>query len=132
MLKPSVNYNDAKRYHIEKGLYDYWISYARRITRNKYVKEYLYKKNNGVCPYCHKKLNIDSSVIHHKDYMNVCLYPQSDYILIDNPTPKRPHRKAKISKCQLCKELNKEKFLHCMDRLELVHSICNKKISIGE
>ncbi|WP_199200612.1 MULTISPECIES: HNH endonuclease [unclassified Nitratiruptor] len=130
MLKPSVTYGKAKQYFLQKGLYDYWISYARRVTRNKFVKDYLYKRDNGVCPYCNKKVDIDEAVVHHKDYMNVCIYHKDDYVLIDNPTSKRPSRKAKISKCHLCKQENQEKFLDCMNRLTLIHQICNKRISM--
>jgi len=129
MLRPSVTYRDAKDYYTRKGLYDYWISYSRRVTRNKFVKEYLYNRDNGICPYCKRKLDIDKAVIHHKDYMNTCIYHQDDYFVIDNPTSKRPNRKAKISKCQLCQKENPNKFLDCMSRLVLVHSICNKRIS---
>jgi 5-methylcytosine-specific restriction endonuclease McrA len=129
-LKPKVTYKKASEHYKLKGQYDFWISYSRRITKNPFVKEYLFQRQKGICLYCHKPIkDIKKAHIHHIDYMNICIYPKNDYIEIPHPTPQRPNRTAKISKCEICFKENKEQFLKCISKLALVHSVCNKNIS---
>ena len=129
-LKPKISYKKASEFYKKSNKYDYWISYARRVTRNSFVKKFLFDRQKGICPYCKEPIkNLEKARIHHIDYMNLCIYPKDDFVEIPHPTPKRPNKTAKVSKCKECFVSNKEQFLLCMSKLALVHSLCNKNIS---
>jgi hypothetical protein len=120
---PKDSYSTCKN-SFEKGL---WLNYARRITRNEFVLNYLLNRDGRLCSWCNKKM-IKDPIIHHNTYEHVCSFNR--YIYYDRPTEKRPNRKARTPDCDSCKNRNFDRFKECMDKLVLVHGLCNREISI--
>lgn len=124
-LVPKIGYSDAKEKH---NLSEDWLNFAKRITRNPFVKEHLSLRVNR-CAYCSWPLNA-ASVIHHVDYDLTCSYSKT--VRYSHPTVKRPNRSDKVPDCGSCKLIQEEAFLSCMGRLVLVHKLCNLRVSIPQ
>ena len=124
-LLPKIGYSDAKAMHNGS---EAWLNFARRITKNPFVKQHLALRGN-TCAYCSWPLNA-SYVVHHIDYDHTCSYPGTVRFL--NATAKRPNRSDKAPDCETCKLVQEKAFLSCMVRLALVHKLCNMKISVPQ
>lgn len=120
-LIPKVGSDDVKEnYNIEK-----WKTYARRMTKNEFMKMYILKKYNGICQWCRCKI-INKFVIHHIDYERECI--NTKLIEIAHPTEKRPNRVYKVPDCENCYKNNPLEFYECVKRIVPVHSGCNQAI----
>lgn len=124
-LVPKIGYSDAKEKHNGS---EAWLNFARRVTRNPFVKAHLSLRGNK-CAHCSWPLNM-ASVVHHVDYDHACSYPGT--VRFSHPTAKRPNRSDKVPDCGNCKLVQEGAFLSCMGRLVLVHKLCNLKISIPQ
>ena len=100
-----------------------WKCYASRLTKNPFLREYLYKKYNGRCQFCGKPLK-NNYQIHHVSYDKECLHPNS-IVEVPHPTPKRPNATRKVPDCANCDNIES-----CTSTLRPVCAICNKNIWI--
>lgn len=125
-LIPKVSSKEAELLH-EKGK---WQNFAQRIQRNPFVKTYIFKLYNGICPWCglrlRKGINLQRFDIHHLDYMHQCIH--DTFVEIPSPTEKRPNRILKIPDCQQCYSENPDAFTACTKRIVPVHKLCNAEI----
>jgi len=103
-----------------------WRNFAQRITKNPFVKTFLLKRDGAMCSWCHRDLR-EIQIIHHTSYDHWCSY--NKVLRIGCSTKNRPNKTRIIPDCKGCKEENDDRFLNCMDKLTLVHRVCNKKIS---
>lgn len=103
-----------------------WKNFAERITKNPFTKIFLLKRDGMKCAWCQKSL-YRQSVIHHITYEHCCTY--SKIIRVASPTENRPNKTRLVPDCENCKRDNKNAFQACMNKLVLVHNICNKKIA---
>lgn len=107
---------------IAHGKSQEWRNYAQRITKNPFVKEYLFKKYKGICPYCGLKLN-QNFVLHHRVYDRECVTAAT--IRVSRPTEKRPNKTAKVPNCESCTI-----FHECVDEhIYPIHVTCNMRIA---
>ena len=109
---------NAKK-HIAK-LHDYneyWETYAERICKNGYMKEYQKKEQLGKCAVCGKPLGA-RFVLHHVDYDHECEYGKTGLGFCKSG-------KELIPDCQSCESLHHEWFELCSSGLCAVHSACN-------
>lgn len=103
-----------------------WRNFAQRITKNPFVKTYLIERDGTICGWCKKEL-YDLKIVHHISYDHYCSYDK--VIRINSPTPTNPFKTRLVPDCKSCMEDTLERFETCMQKLVLVHSICNKHIS---
>lgn len=101
-----------------------WNMFARRMQKNPFMKNYIFKLHQGICPFCNLKLR--NFVLHHTDYQHQCIY--TDFIKVPNPTTKRPNRVSKVPNCEMCYKENPNAFSECVRRVVPVHKLCNVKI----
>ena len=103
-----------------------WKNFAQRITKNSYVKYFLRERDGNCCSWCHGKL-IKRPIVHHIDYNHCCSF--NIVISVPTPTLNDPYKTRIVPDCKSCKEQNKDRFMICMEKLALVHNICNKRIA---
>lgn len=103
-----------------------WKNFAQRITKNPFTKIFLLDRDGKKCAWCKKAL-YEQSIIHHITYEHCCTF--SKVIRIASPTENQPNKTRLVPDCQNCKKGNTDTFLACMNKLVLVHNICNKKIA---
>lgn len=103
-----------------------WKNFAQRITKNPFVKNFLFERDRKYCAWCDKKLE-GVNVIHHTTYEHHCDYGKA--IRISSPTVSRPNKTRLVPDCKSCNAENNDRFLACMSKLVVVHLFCNKKIS---
>ncbi len=118
-LLPKIGYRDASTKH---GGSEAWKNFARRITRNPFVNEYLRHRDGEVCQLCKGNLRV-GVVIHHKDYDHVCSFNKT--IRLEHPTEKRPNRTNLTPDCESCSRESQGTFMSCMQRVVLLHTGCN-------
>jgi hypothetical protein len=120
-LIPELSYSAAKAKYADS---DAWHLFARQITRNPFVQDYLQKRQAHRCPWC--ALSVIGNIgiqIHHIDYDHVCGFGQT--IVVQRLT-----RKATVPDCRSCMTLHPELFQSCMKRLRLIHGRCNRQIAL--
>lgn len=124
VLIPSISQKQARERFSEQV--EAWRNFAQRITKNPFVKEHLLRRDGNKCAWCNGTLG-ETVQVHHISYNHACTFQTT--IWIDRPTEKRPARTALIPDCKSCKQQDEGRFQHCMNKLVLVHGICNKNIS---
>ena len=125
LLIPAMGSEQAKK-SFEKGK---WKNFARRLTKNPFMKEYVFERVNGLCPWCGKPLrkrNLHGFHVHHIDYFHQC--KTSAFIEVPSPTEKRPDRKYKVPHCEDCKNTTPLACEECVRRVVAVHKLCNRDI----
>lgn len=100
-----------------------WLKFARKITKNPFVLNYLLERDEYNCQWCFQKASQKNVIIHHKDYEHVCAYNKTRKY--SRPTEKRPNKKVTVPDCESCKKENEKMFESCVDRLAIVHRVCN-------
>lgn len=125
MNKNIININQSIDMKEKHNNNEKWHLFARRITKNEFMKKYLRIKYDNICPWCGYPLN-DNFVIHHIDYDHECF--TGDIITIPHPTPKRPNKVNKVPNCESCKNNNKDKFKECIKKIVPIHKYCNYEI----
>ena len=105
---------------------DGWRKFARRITRNTYVRDFLALRDTGLCAWCGGKIT-DGGDIHHTTYDHACTFAGT--IIVRQQTVQRHARKREAPDCQKCRGDNQARFDVCMGKLVLVHQLCNIEIS---
>ena len=103
-----------------------WRNFAQRITKNPFVKAFILERDGNACSWCYKNLH-EVKIIHHTAYDHICNY--NKLIRISSPTVNNPNKTRLVPDCESCKQENNDRFMVCMSKLVLVHSICNKRIS---
>ena len=103
-----------------------WKKYKSKITKNIFVKRYLYAVDGSTCPFCHREFKSEP-IIHHLDYDHTCTFEK--IIELDTSTIKRPNKMTTVPDCESCHNDNNSIFLECMNKLMIVHSYCNKRIN---
>jgi len=103
-----------------------WLKFARRITKNAFVKEFLALRDSGTCAWCGEKI-ADAGNIHHTAYDHSCSF--AGIIIVRQQTVQRHSKKREVPDCERCKAENQERFDACMGKLVLVHPLCNMAIS---
>jgi len=129
-------YRPVTNYKVINSKYKYtsedfrFYAFAKKITKNPWVKDYKFAMQEGLCPICNRVLKIDAAVIHHIDYDNTCMHIFNEASLIEypHPTEKRENRTVRVPDCSECMEEEPERFKECMDRIVLVHRTCHMKI----
>lgn len=104
-----------------------WSLFARKITKNPYMQQFIFTRDNSICAWCGKKVVKDGFHIHHSDYEHICNFGKE--IRIDRPTEKRPNKMVSIPDCETCHKIHLEYFEDCTKRLHIVHKICNSIIN---
>ena len=105
---------------------DAWRRFARRVTRNVYVREFLALRDNGLCAWCGVKI-AEGGDIHHTTYDHACSFAGT--ITVRQQTAQRHARKREAPDCEKCRADNQARFDVCMGKLVLVHQFCNIEIS---
>lgn len=103
-----------------------WLKFARRITRNTFVKAFLLQRDQGKCAWCGEKI-IEGGDIHHTSYAHSCSFAGT--IIVRQQTVQRHSRKREVPDCERCRADNQARFDTCMGKLKLVHQLCNIEIS---
>ena len=103
-----------------------WLKFARRITKNAFVEKFLAHRDLGKCAWCGDKI-IGTGQIHHTTYDHCCSFAGT--IIIRQQTVQRHARKREVPDCERCKADDQARFYACMEKLVLVHQLCNKEIS---
>jgi hypothetical protein len=103
-----------------------WKNFAQRITKNPFIKVYLFERDGEKCAWCQRAL-YDQPIIHHITYEHYCSY--TTVIRVASPTENRPNKTRLVPDCENCKKENTNGFMSCVNKLVLVHSNCNKKIA---
>jgi hypothetical protein len=107
---------------------DAWRNFAQRITKNPFVREYLFKRDGNKCSWCEKDFN-KQPIIHHLSYDHKCTFNETTVITYS--TEKKTFRERKVPNCQKCSQINSIAFNDCMNKLALVHRICNLQIAVA-
>ena len=117
-----INKNTLKdvKKNIEEKTYYRWHLYAIKITKNDFVKKYLFIRNEGRCLWCGLNI-VEKKVVHHIDYNHFCSFKGT--ILSNNK------KSTLIPDCKNCAKLHYKKFIECTDKLLLVHPRCNMEIA---
>ncbi len=123
VLIPTLSSGNAKLFFLRD--LNSWRNFAQRITKNPFVKEFLLQRDGHDCAWCKRKLK-DTIAVHHVSYEHSCTY--NVVKAINTPTLNNPNKTRITPDCENCKKENNQRFMTCMDKLALVHSICNKKI----
>lgn len=116
---PTLSSMDAKRGFLHD--IEAWKNFARRITKNLFVKSFLLERDGVKCSWCKKHLTA-APVIHHHTYEHVCTYNETKRIVTS------ALRAREVPDCESCRQKDEHRFLTCMDKLSLVHAMCNKAI----
>jgi len=103
-----------------------WRNFAQRITKNPFVKEFLLRRDGNKCGWCQNEIK-QNRIVHHITYEHSCSY--NIVIQIPSPTDKYPNKTRVVPDCKNCKEDNSNRFMSCMEKLVLVHGMCNKIMS---
>lgn len=103
-----------------------WLKYARRITKNPFVVDFLSLRDAAKCAWCGQKIT-GIADIHHTTYDHACSFAGT--IIVRQQTVQRHSRKREAPDCERCQADNKARFDACMGKLVLVHPLCNKEIS---
>lgn len=111
----SLNEDEAKR----------WGIFKSAMTKTSWMKTYLKRKQVDLCPVCDEKLDIKDAVIHHLDYMQLCLY---NYTL-KHPqySNQRPYQYRRIANCEKCRDVS-----NCVSKLALLHQKCHYYLHLVE
>lgn len=119
-LRPARPSGWAGRKH---GFSDAWEAFAVEVTKNAFMRFYLYGRGRRRCALCLHPFGGDT-VIHHVDYDHVCSFGRR----LMQPTPRedRPDIVVDVPDCEACFLESRERFFSCADRLRLVHSDCNR------
>jgi hypothetical protein len=105
---------------------EHWLKFARRITKNSFVQNFLALRDQGLCAWCGEKI-ADTGDVHHTTYEHSCSFPGT--IIVRQQTVKRHARKREVPDCERCRADNQARFDGCMGKLVLVHKTCNMEIS---
>lgn len=103
-----------------------WHKFARRITRNPFVKSFLAQRDAGKCAWCGETIT-GAGDIHHTTYNHSCTFAGT--IIVRQQTVQRHARKREVPDCEKCMADNQARFEACMGKLVLVHQRCNIEIS---
>lgn len=103
-----------------------WRKFARRITKNPYVRSFLAQRDSGECAWCGQKI-AEGGEIHHTAYDHDCSFAGT--IVVRQQTVQRHSRKREVPDCERCRASDEVRFDACMSRLVLVHKLCNMEIS---
>lgn len=116
--------------------YEQWIFYSRMMQGNPYVKEFLARRQEGKCLYCGKALfeDMNYNIVHHRDYMNLCVQHDSKASLVRYPKPTRrnPNKTILVPNCTYCKRHTTDDFNDCMNRVVIMHDDCHTKLHYSE
>ena len=103
-----------------------WRKFARRITKNSYVRNFLAQRDSEVCAWCGQKI-ADGGDIHHTTYAHDCSFAGT--MIVRQQTAQRHSRKREVPDCERCRASDEVRFGACMSKLVLVHQLCNRDIS---
>ncbi|MCX5791874.1 MAG: hypothetical protein NTY45_06585 [Elusimicrobia bacterium] len=103
-----------------------WLKFARRITKNPFVQNFLALRDGGKCAWCGEMI-LDAGDVHHTTYEHACSFAGT--IEIRQQTVQRHAKKRKAPDCESCKAADQARFAACMSKLVLVHPLCNMEIS---
>jgi hypothetical protein len=103
-----------------------WLKYARRIKKNPYVQASLALRDKDECAWCGGKIT-DGGDVHHISYDHACSFAGT--IVVRLQTVQRHARKREVPDCERCRASDQVRFDACMNKLVLVHKLCNLEIS---
>ena len=106
-----------------------WRRFARRITKNPYVRNFLAQRDSQVCAWCGQKI-AEGGDIHHTTYAHDCSFAGT--IVVRQQTAQRHSRKREVPDCERCRASDEVRFGACMSKLVLVHQLCNIEISASQ
>ena len=104
-----------------------WRNYASKICKNPFVKQFLFDRQGGRCPFCGEIIT-KRKIVHHLNYKHTC--KTSELIKVKSPTKKKPDRNVFVPDCERCSKETPRAFKKCMKNLRLVHALCNRDIEI--
>lgn len=127
LIDPAISYQDAKKLFIQKNKEEDFLNF-NYSTKNKFVREYLYLQQHGICPYCGQRIfspNNDG-VVHHQTYAHHC---SSEHPTIRVYLPRDRDRTYRtVPNCELCYYMSPDKADKCLSCLVMVHADCHKKL----
>lgn len=94
-----------------------WKKY-KRIHKNTFIKEYLYRKYDGICQFCNKPLK-DTFVVHHTTYNRECTFDPAKYGMVQDD---------EITFCEECNKKSQDNFDRCISLLRPVCVFCNRRL----
>jgi len=124
ILIPLVPQQHVKNNYLHQ--LDAWRNFAQRITKNPFVKEFLLQRDGHTCAWCNNELK-ENFQVHHICYQHSCSYGAR--IKLSYPTKNRLDKIRTVPDCENCKKENESRFMTCMNKLVLVHGLCNKEIA---
>lgn len=130
-FQPYFPKNDAKE--LEEGSYknltveekERWKIFRNAMVKTEWMKQHLLKSQNGFCPICKEELLIGKSVIHHLDYEQLCIYPNS--VRVPYPTKSRAGRTKPNANCAKCADISQ-----CVSKVVLIHRSCHYSLHLAE
>lgn len=80
---PEVGFSEARKSYELQKREEAFMNF-NRCTRNRFVRERLYYRQYGICPYCGKQLPyyIQGVCVHHINYLRCCCIPNEKLKLI--------------------------------------------------
>ena len=123
---PTINYAQAKAiYELDGHLEEF--KHSMRSTRNDFLRNYLYQRQHGLCPYCGKRLlNVYvGTAVHHNSYDHYCTY-NGPLIHVYDPQPGAIQ--TAVPNCKICYYKYPDKSEECLDALVMIHKECHARI----
>jgi hypothetical protein len=103
-----------------------WRKFARRITKNAFVEKALALRDAGKCAWCGGQIT-GPGEIHHTTYDHSCTFAGT--IIVRQQTVQRHAKKREVPDCERCRADSQARFDACLEKLVLVHKLCNIEIS---
>lgn len=125
--KSSLTTNQGRELHKFDGDLENFEKHLL-ATNNKFLRERLYYRQHGLCPYCRNPLPgfIQNTCVHHQEYSMVCNF-DGEMITVCQPRKSYFYEKE-VPNCEVCFFTHPEYAERCMDNLLLLHSECHKKL----
>lgn len=124
---PKTSYSEAKDLFELQGKLGQFKRFARN-TKNLFIRERLFFRQHGLCPFCNKPLPyyIMEVCIHHLDYKHCCILCDDD-IRVYTPSI-RGRSSAKVPNCEICYFYFPTESEECLSKLVLMHRVCHEKL----
>lgn len=124
---PKVGFIEARKSYELQKREEAFMNF-NRCTRNRFIRERLYYRQYGICPYCGKQLPyyIQGVCVHHINYLRCCCIPNEK---IKVNIPHNGNRCSEtVPNCEWCFFRFPNEAAECLKRLVLLHTECHKML----
>lgn len=124
---PEITCSEARETFELQGKLEQFKRFARN-TKNPFLRQQIYYRQHGICPYCNKPLPsyIYGVSVHHNDYLRCCVL-ESEQMRVYTPY-KQKRSSAKVPNCEICYYYFPDESEECLAKLALLHNECHERL----